>query len=163
MGDRQNESQWHRWLEWCGYAQCFFSMNSQVSSLAVPAYNFPLGLWALYCAHTKNGRNVFAFLCFMVYSAIMDITYFALWSDYFGLTSTGGFAVAMLVFNLFAKFGGLFCAYQLFVELGGAWAMRAGSSSGGGADGYRDMNAAAGYAGPAPVDGTKPIVDAQDV
>jgi len=119
-------------LEWAAWAQLLFSLFSQVSYLQVPSYNFPLAFWGCYCTYSKNGRAVFTNIVFLGLSILTDIIWSLQWgvgdANLFSCPQHGchttQFAVAMLVFNMFAKFAATFFAYQLFVDLGGAWSMR---------------------------------------
>ena len=63
-------------LERCGWLVCFLGMLTQVSALtSFPAYNIVLGFWAAYCSFTRNGRAIFGFICFSVFSIILDIVF----------------------------------------------------------------------------------------
>jgi hypothetical protein len=98
-------------------------MFSQVSYMAVPTYNFPLGFWGCYCSYSKNGRAVFAYLVFLVMSILVDIIWMGEWGGGNGqvynffqcgnvddIFTAGGhvchtnqFALTMLIFNMLTK------------------------------------------------------------
>ena len=98
-------------------------MFSQVSYMAVPSYNFPLGFWGCYCSYSKNGRAVFAYLVFLVLSILVDIIWMGEWGggngqvyNFFQCGTTGDvltvgghvchtnqFALVMLIFNMLTK------------------------------------------------------------
>uniref|UniRef100_A0A7S1U1Y2 Uncharacterized protein n=1 Tax=Phaeomonas parva TaxID=124430 RepID=A0A7S1U1Y2_9STRA len=122
---------WSRRLEKCGLGQLVLSFLTQVSGeISFPSYNILLGFWCCYCAWTKNVRGIFAFVCLTLLSIILDIAFMATWGtgeeNYFETgdnASSSQFALAMMVFNLFAKFWGLWCSAHLWGALGGARAM----------------------------------------
>ena len=106
----------------CSYL-CKMQMFSQVSYMAVPSYNFPLGFWGCYCSYSKNGRAVFAYLVFLVLSILVDIIWMGEWGggngqvyNFFQCGTTGDvltvgghvchtnqFALVMLIFNMLTK------------------------------------------------------------
>ncbi|CAM9928944.1 unnamed protein product [Discosporangium mesarthrocarpum] len=94
-------------VERTAWVQIFFSLLTQASSLAAfPSYNVVLGFWGLYCVFTRSLQATQAYLCFLVFSILLDIVYCSIWggNDYGVFDgSTAQFCLCMLILNMLAK------------------------------------------------------------
>ena len=104
---------------WC---QLFLSMLTQLNAQAAfPSYNVVLALWGVYCGHARNGRALLGHIIFLGISIVCDIVFCALWSsNEHGDDRLYDFCLAMLCFNIVAKFVAIFHALHLFALLGGS-------------------------------------------
>lgn len=52
------------------------------SATAFPSYNIAIGFWGVYCAFSKHGRAVFAFIAFCFISLLLDIIFCSINGQY---------------------------------------------------------------------------------
>ena len=114
-------------LERCGWLVCFLGMLTQVSALtSFPSYNIVLGFWAAYCSFTRNGRAIFGFICFSVFSLILDIVFCCVYGPADENDHAFKFALVMFILCMFVKMAGIYTSSQLFAAIGGPASMEVG-------------------------------------
>ena len=74
------ETSWSNMRNTLIWLQMLFGLLMQLSFIAVPGYNFGLGVMGMYCAQSKSPSSIWmTFLSLLILSMLADIIWISLW------------------------------------------------------------------------------------